>query len=141
MAVTRGCLGKVFVKDAAVTSGETVMLRVRDWSFSESAERLETSEIGACTKTYVAGAVETSGTINVYWDTTTGANQGQMTVANDVFMSLYPGGTGAGSTIYQTPTGGANIQEVSRTGSVDGIVETSYSFTVNGSLTTTSVAT
>jgi len=102
---------------------------------------LETSEIGACTKTYVAGAVETSGNITVFWDTTTGANQTQMTVANDVFMEFYPGGaaTGVGSVIYQTPTGGANIQEVARSGGVDGIVETSYSFTVNGSLTTTSV--
>ena len=140
MAVSRGCLGKIFVKDAAVTSGATQMLRVRDWSFSESAERLESSEIGACTKTYVAGAVETSGNVTVWWDTTTGANQTQMTVANDVYIEFYPAGTGSGSTYYKTPTGGANIQEVSRSGGVDGIVETSYSFTVNGSLTTTAIA-
>ena len=139
MAVTRGCLGKIYVKDAAVTSGATQMLRVRDWSFSESAERLESSEIGACTKTYVAGAVETSGTINVWWDATTGANQTQMSVANDVFIEFYLEGTASGSNYYRTPTGVANIQEVSRSGSVDGIVETTYSFTVNGSLTATSV--
>lgn len=139
MAVTRGCLGKIYVKDAAVTSAATQMLRVRDWSFSESAERLESSEIGDCTKTYVAGAVETSGNITVHWDTTSGANQTQMTVANDVFMELYPGGNGSGSSYYKTPTGGANIQEVSRSGGVDGIVETSYSFTINGSLTATAV--
>ena len=139
MAVTRGCLGKIYVKDAAVTSGATQMLRVRDWSFSESAERLESSEIGACTKTYVAGAVETSGTINVWWDATTGANQTQMSVANDVYIEFYMGGYTTGTAYYKTPTGGANIQEVSRSGSVDGIVETSFSFTVNGSLTATSL--
>ena len=139
MAVTRGCLGKIFVKDSAATGAATQMLRVRDWSFSESADRLESSEIGACTKTYVAGAVETSGNLTVWWDTTTGANQSDMTVANDVFISFYPAGTGSGSTVYETPTGGANIQEVSRNGGVDGIVESSFSFTVNGSLTTTAV--
>ena len=139
MAVTRGCLGKIFVKDAAVTSGATRMLRVRDWTFSETAERLDSSEIGDCTKTYVAGAVETSGTINVWWDTTSGANQGDMVVANDVFIQFYPGGTGSGSTIYETPTAGANVTEISRSGSIDGIVESTFTFTVNGALTTTSV--
>jgi hypothetical protein len=139
MAVTRGCLGKIYVKDAAVTSGATQMLRVRDWSFSESAERLESSEIGSCTKTYVAGAVETSGTINVFWDATTGANQSAMTVANDVYMEFYIAGYATGTAYYKTPTGGANIQEVSRSGGVDGIVQSTYSFTVNGSLTATSL--
>jgi len=139
MAVTRGCLGIIKVKDAAVTSGATQILRIRDWNYSETAERLDSSEIGDCTKQYTAGAVETTVALNAWWDATTGANQEEMTVANDVYMEIYPGGTGSGSTYYKTPTGGANLTENSRTGSIDGIVEASWSLTVNGGLTTTAV--
>lgn len=139
MAVSRGCLGVIKVKDAAATSGEAAVLRIRDWNATESAERLDSSEIGACTKTYVAGATETSVAINAWWDTTSGANQSDLTVANDVYVEIYPAGSGSGNTYYKTPTGGANIQEVARSGSVDGIVEVSWNMTVNGSLTTTAV--
>lgn len=140
MAVSRGCLGIVKVKDAAATAtGAARIFRIRDWSFSETADRIESSEIGDCTKTFVAGAVETSVNINAWWDTTATANQDDMTVANDVFIEIYPAGSGSGNTYYKTPTAGANLQELSRSGSTDGIVETSWALTVNGALTATSV--
>ena len=41
----------------------------------------------------------------------------------------------SGKSKYITPTGGANITEATKTGSIDGIVETSWSMTVNGSMT------
>ena len=139
MAVTRGCLGIIKVKDTAVTSGASRIYRIRDWDYSETAERLDSSEIGDCTKQFTAGAVETTVNINAWWDTTVTANQAAMTVANDVFVEIYPGGTGSGSTYYKTPAAGANINEVSRTGGIDGIVESSWAMTVNGALTATSV--
>lgn len=139
MAVTRGCSGIIKVKDAAATGSAARIYQIRDWSYSESAERLDSSQIGACTKTYTAGAVETTVNITAWWDTTSGANQAQMTVANDVYVEIYPAGTGSGSTYYKTPTGGANIQELSRSGGVDGIVESSWVMTVNGSLTSAAV--
>ena len=135
MAVTRGCIGIVKVKDAATTGAAARIYRVRDWNQSETAERLDSSEIGDCTKQYTAGAVETTVAVNAWWDTTTGANQSDMTVANDVYVEIWPGGTGVGKTYYKTPTGGANITEATKTGSIDGIVETSWSMTVNGSMT------
>ena len=134
MAVTRGCLGIIKVRDAAASGSAARIYRIRDWTFSETAERLDSSEIGDCTKTFVAGAVETSVNINAWWDATSGANQDDMTVANDVYVEIWPAGTGSGKTYYSTPSGGANINENSRTGSIDGIVEASWSLTVNGSL-------
>lgn len=139
MAVTRGCLGIIKVKDTAVTSGASRIYRIRDWTYSETAERLDSSEIGDCTKQFTAGAVETTVNINAWWDATTTANQADMTVANDVYVEIYPGGTGSGNTYYKTPAGGANINEVSRTGSIDGIVESTWAMTVNGALTATAV--
>ena len=135
MAVTRGCLGIVKVKDAAATGAVARIYRIRDWNYSETAERLDSSEIGDCTKTYVAGAVETTVSINAWWDSTSGANQGDMTVANDVYMEIWPAGTGTGKTYWSTPTGGANINENTRSAGVDGITEASWSMTVNGALT------
>lgn len=135
MAVTRGCLGIIKVKDAAATGAAARIYRIRDWSYSETAERLDSSEIGDCTKQYTAGATETSVNINAWWDSSATANQDDMTVANDVYVEIWPGGEGSGKTYYATPTGGANIQENSRTGGIDGIVEASWSMTVNGSLT------
>ena len=139
MAVTRGCLGIIKVKDLAATGATGRMYEVRDWEYSESAERLDSSQIGDCTKRFTAGAVETTGTINVWWDPAATSNQTDMTIANDITFSLYPGGSGSGNTYYKTPTGGANVNELSRTGGVDGIVESSFSFSVNGALTATSV--
>ena len=137
MAVSRGCLGIIKVKDAAATGAATRIYRIRDWNYAETAERLESSEIGDCTKTYVAGATETSVNINAWWDSTATANQDDMTVANDVYVEIWPAGTGSGKTYWATPTGGANIQENTRTGGVDGIVEAAWSMTVNGALSET----
>ncbi len=135
MAVTRGCLGIIKVKDVEDVGAAARIYRIRDWSTAETAERLESSEIGDCTKTYVAGAIETTVNINAWWDSTVTANQTDMTVANDVYVEIWPAGEGSGNTIYATPTGGANINENARTGSIDGIVEASWSMTVNGKLT------
>jgi len=139
MSVTRGCLGKVFAKDTATTGSATQVLEVRDWSYEETAEQLDASEIGDCTKKFEAGAVETSGQVSMWWDTATGSNQSPFTVGNAVFMELYPGGNGSGADYYKTPTAGATITSIQRQGSVDGLVEFVVGFSVNGGMTATAV--
>lgn len=139
MAVTRGCNGILKIKDTAATSAAARIYRIRNWEINEDADRLDSSEIGACTKEFTAGAVETGGTIQCWWDPAATSNQSDVVVANDVYMEVYPAGSGSGSTFYKTPTGGANISNVTKTGGVEGIVEMNFTYSVNGAMTATTV--
>lgn len=136
MAVTRGCKGKIFAKANGATGAATQVKEVRSWSFEETAERIDASEMGDCTKKFESGAKTTSGTIAVQWDPATGSNQAVLTVGDKVDIELYPGGNGSGSTYYK---GTATIESVSRSGEIDGIVASSYGFAVDGEMTTTGV--
>ncbi|MCB0247968.1 MAG: hypothetical protein KDI07_05270 [Anaerolineae bacterium] len=139
MAVTRGCFGKVYAKDLAATGAATQVYEVRSWSYEETAERLDASEMGTCTKKFEAGAQETTGQIQCWWDPSATGNQGQLTVGNIVELELYPEGAGSGSVYYTTPAAGATVLSVAREGSVDGLVGSTFGWAVNGALTATTV--
>lgn len=142
VALIRGCLGKV--KVATTFSGSyNAVAQMSDWQYEETSEQIDGSSMGSCTKSFVAGAKATTGTITCYWsdDDTTG--QSVLIVGNTVYLKIYPGGSGSGMGFYRTAsgsTGGAVITSVSRTGGgVDGIVGTTFGFAVNGQLTATAV--
>jgi len=139
MSVKRGCLGVIKAKVATATSAATTVDEVRDWAYEESAEQIDASKIGDCTKKFEAGAKQTTGTINTWWEPSATGNQTIFTVGDKVALELYPASATSGSTYYTTPTGGATITSVSRQGSVDGLVENNFGFTVNGEMTTTTV--
>lgn len=139
MAVTRGCFGKVFGKATSTTGAATVVDEVRSWSYEETAEQLDASKIGDCTKKFEAGAQATQGTIQTWWHPAATGNQGIFAVGAKVHLELYPGGNATGAVYYKTPAEGATILSVSRNGGVDGLVENNFGFTVNGALVATTV--
>ena len=114
------------------------MGEVRNWSYEETAEQIDASAIGDCTKKFIAGAQQTTGTVQTFWDPADAA-QLDFVVGGVLQIEFYPAGDGSGATFYKTPTGGATILSVSRTGSVDNVVENNFGFTVNGALIATSV--
>jgi len=139
VALIRGCLGKIKVGTTATAAGAAIA-QMSDWQVEETSEQIDGSSMGSCVKSYVAGAKATTGTITCYWtdDDTTG--QSVLIVGNTVHLKIYPGGSGSGMGFYKTPTGGAVITSVSRTGGgVDGIVGSTFGYAVNGQLTTTAV--
>ncbi len=138
MAVKRGCFGLVYADDLA-TATPTQVREVSAWAFTETAERLDASEIGTCTKKFQAGSVETTGTLTMYWDPAAGSNQGDLTVGNEIDLELYPEGNASGDVYYETGADGATVTEVAREGSVDGLVTMTVTFAVNGSFTTSTV--
>lgn len=142
MSTTRGCFGKIGLKLATTTSAAGIMGELSDWSYEETAEEIDVSAMGDCTKKFDAGAQKTAGTITAHWDATD-AVQSLVTVGSTVQIEIYPGGNGSGSTFYESPTatgGGATITSVSRAGGgVDGTVSNNFAFTVNGAMNTTSV--
>jgi hypothetical protein len=139
MSVTRGCLGKIFGK-ALLATGATVLVdEVSAWSYEESAEQIDASKIGDCTKKFEAGAQQTTGQVTAHWEPAATGNQDIFVVGDKVTLELYPGGNSSGSVFYQTPTGGATITSVARAGGVEGLVGNDFGFSVNGAMTTTAV--
>lgn len=142
MSTTRGCFGKIGLKLSTTTSAAGIMGELADWSYEETAEEIDASEMGDCTKKFVAGAQKTAGSITAHWDSAD-AVQNLITVGATVQIEIYPGGNGSGATFYETPTGagnGATVLSVSRAGNgVDGLVGNTFGFSVNGAMNTTSV--
>lgn len=125
MATTRGCKGSVL---AGATP--TLVAEVTAWNFDESAELIDSSAMGDCTKKFDAGAVQTTGTIDMWWDGTD-AGQDEFITGEKVDLVLRPE-TGLGIAEY---TGNATITGNNITSSVDSIITKTITFAVNGSMT------
>jgi len=142
MATYRGCAGKVRIKAIGATGATVAVGELRNWSFTETGERIDASAMGDCTKKFVAGAKETSGNIDCFLDLAN-TQQNLLTVGAEVVLEIYPNGDGTTKPYYKTGnTAGNGATIVSRApdgGGVDGIVSVSFGFAVNGSFTTTSV--
>lgn len=131
MATTRGCTGTVRVSTHHVAE-------VKSWSFSQSAEVIDTSVINAsCAKSFQVGAVQTTGNISCWWDASDTNGQEALDVGSSVTLSLCPEGYSTGDVYY---TGTALITSWEVSGAVDGIVEATFAFQVNGNWTRSTVS-
>lgn len=130
MAVHKGSEGYVKV-------GANTVLEVKDWSLTESAETIDTTSMGDTARTYVPSLTTASGSISVHWDETDTTGQGAMTVGAEVTLNLYPEGDTSGDYFA---TCSAIITEAGKSASFDGLVEASFSFSVNGAVTWGTVA-
>lgn len=137
----RGCSGviKVAASPTASAGGYNAVAKVSDWQFEETSEQIDASSMGACVKSFLAGAKATTGTITCWWDNDDTNGQSVLIVGNTVGIKFYPAGTG--ETAYRTAsssTGGAVITSVARQGGgVDGVVGSTFGFAVKGALTAT----
>ena len=132
----RGCAGKVFTSATSGTPAEVA--EVTEWSFESNAENLDASVMGACTKSFVAGPVETSGQIvcNFAQSPVSGADAEQIllsAVGTNVKLVLFPAGSTAGTRKYTADS--ALITSVRHGASVNGFVQSTFGFFVNGAMT------
>ena len=134
----RGCFGVIKTKDIAATGAIAIVGGIQEWTLSEEAEEIDSSEIGTCTKAAVAGANSRTLSITGFYAPSDG-NQSDLTVGNVVALEIYPAGSGSGNEYFATTTGGGTVLSVERGGSNDGLVSLNLSIRVNGNLTTTSV--
>ena len=134
----RGCFGKIKANDLAATGALAIVGGIQEWTLSEEAEEIDSSEIGTCTKAAVAGANSRTLSITGFYAPSDG-NQSDLTVGNVVNIEIYPAGSGSGSEYYASTTGGATVLSIERGGSNDGLVSLNVSLKINGNLTTTSV--
>ena len=134
----RGCFGKIKANDLAATGALSIIGGIQEWTLSEEAEEIDSSEIGTCTKASIAGANSRTMSITGFYAPTDG-NQSDLTVGNVINIEIYPAGSGSGNEYYTTTTGGGTVLSVERGGGNDSLVSLNLSIKINGDMTTTSV--
>ena len=120
-----------------VGSSPSTVAEVRDFSLSLSADTIETSVMGSTGRTYSPGMTSGSGSITCYWDETDTNGQEALTIGVDIAAELYPEGTASGAKYYDFQ---AIVTDVTVSTSFDGMVERTFSFTVDGNVTLSTVA-
>lgn len=140
---TRGCSGKVYTGSVLTATGATAEVAdVTEWSFEATAEQLDSSVMGACTKSFTAGPVQTSGTLTCNWAQETFASKDAEQAlleacGTNVKLVLYPAGNAVGKTKYTANS--ALLTSVRVGASVNGFVSSTFNFFVNGSFTAAAV--
>lgn len=140
---TRGCSGTVYTGSVLTATGATAAVAdVTEWSFESTAEQLDSSVMGACTKSFTAGPVETSGTLVCNWAQAVFASKDAEqalleAVGTNVKLVLYPAGTTVGNTKYTALS--ALLTSVRIGASVNGFVQSTFGFFVNGSFTAAAI--
>ena len=130
MAVHKGSEGVVKV-------GSNTIAEVLDWSLNESADTIETTNLAATAKTYVAGKPGGSGSVSCHWDETDTSGQGALTAGATVVLNVYPESTGSGATFSSFDALVTSIDRAS--GGGEGIVSATFNFTASGAVTWSTV--
>ena len=110
--------------------GSDTVAEIKSYNLEESAETIETTNLGASAKTFTSGTTSFSGSMDAYWDETDTA-QLAMTAGAEITISIYPEGTATGA---KYKTGSVVIDSITIEGSQDDMVATSFSFTGDGVL-------
>lgn len=124
MATHAGSEGKVFIGVAQVAE-------VRSWSLEVTADTVDASIIGTQWRKNQATIKSWSGSFDAFWDESDATGQGALAAGATVTLNLYPEGNATGATYW---SGEAIVTSVAYSGSFDGIVEATFSFTGSGAL-------
>ncbi len=123
--------------EGVVKVGSATIAELKSYSIEESAETIETTELGDSAKTFTAGTTSWSGSCDCYWDETDTTGQGALTAGAEVTMNFYPEGASLGDKYY---TGTAIVDSLSVEAGQDDMVSASFSFTGNGALSFSTAA-
>jgi predicted secreted protein len=124
MATHAGSEGKVFI-------GTSQVAEVKSWSLEVTSDTVDASIIGTQWRKNQATIKSWSGSFDGFWDETDTTGQGALAVGATVTLNLYPEGNATGATFW---TGDAIVTSIAYSGSFDGIVEATFSFTGSGAL-------
>ena len=123
MANHRGSEGTVHV-------GTSAIAEIKSYSVNETMNVIEDTNIGDSAKTFQTGSTEWDGSCDCYFDETDTA-QIALTSGASVTLKVYPEGTASTAKYW---TGTALVTGISRSASVDGMVDASFSFKGTGAL-------
>jgi hypothetical protein len=122
--------------EGIVKIGTNTVAEVTGFSFDETADTIEDTELSDSARTYVSDLTSFSGSIDCMWDETDTTGQGAMTAGASVTLNLYPEGATTGDTYY---SGTALITSISRANAIGAMVTASFSFQGTGALTSSTV--
>ena len=117
--------------EGIVRIGENQVGEVKSWSLEEVSDTVDASIIGTQWRKNMATIRSWSGSIDAFWDETDDLGQGILKIGSTVDLRLFPSGAGDGRHYF---AGSAIITGLSRQGSFDGIVESSFTFQGNAAL-------
>lgn len=130
MAVHKGSEGAVYV-------GSNQVAEVRSATLTQTAETIDSTSMGDTARTFESSLTTASGTVTCFWDETDTDGQEALTVGAEVTLNLYFEGNASGDA-YASMT--AIITEVAVSTSLDGLVERTFNFQVDGAVTWTTVS-
>ena len=121
--------------EGIVKIGDEQIAEVKSWSLEEVCDTVDSSIIGTEWRKNQATIKSWSGEIEAFWDKEDKHGQGELKLGCIIDLRLYPEGDGDDKYLF---TGSAIVTGISRQASVDGLVETSFSFQGNGILKSSS---
>ena len=122
--------------EGLVKIGSNTVAEVTGFSFDETADTIEDTELSDSARTYVTDYTSSSGSVDCMWDETDTTGQGAMTIGSSVTLNLYPEGADSGDTYYTVT---ALITGITRANAMGSMVTASFSFQGTGALTSTTV--
>ena len=117
--------------EGTVHIGTDAIAEIKSYSVNETMNVIEDTNIGDTAKTFQSGSTEWDGSVDVFWDELDTA-QIALTSGASVTVKFYPEGATTGDRYY---TGTALVTGISRSASVDGMVDASFMFKGTGDLT------
>ena len=122
MAAIRGCLGVV-----SIGATPTVIGEVTAYTINAVADEIDTSAMGSCTASSIAGSKKTTGTVSANYDPDD-AGQLLMVIGDVVQLVIEP--EGAGVTTWTAAE--ATILANAVSAEVNGVVTIEMSYSING---------
>jgi hypothetical protein len=103
---------------------------LKSWSISESAGMIETTTLSSTSKSFAKGATEWSGSCECFLDEGDTA-QSALTVGVTITVKFYFEGSDTADKYY---SGSALVESIERSGTIDDVTNTSFSFKGTGVL-------
>ena len=122
MATIRGCLGVV-----SIGATPTVIGEVTAYTINAVADEIDTSAMGTCTASSIAGNKKTTGTISANYDPDD-AGQLLMVIGTAPQLVIEPEGVG----VTTWTAASATILANNVSAEVNGVVTVEMSYTING---------
>jgi hypothetical protein len=131
MTAKRACNGEVTIGSGAAIVGELTA-----WDANAVADEIDTSSMGLCVATSVAGVKKTTGTLTANYDD---ADAGQLLflIGTEQALVIYPFGNSLGEPSFTATS--ATILQNNMTAEVNGVVTVSMSYSINGEFVVGSV--
>jgi hypothetical protein len=118
--------------EGLVRVGANTVAEVTGFSFTETAEYAEDTNLADTTKTYNVTAIKSwNGSVTAFWDETDTTGQIALAPGANVSLVLAPEGVTGDDTRY---TGNALVTEITRNVQRGAITEVTFNFIGNGAL-------